>query len=745
MAWLWSVSTAPGERGTIARMRLATRTSAALAVLAVAAGLLAATGSTAAAATPLVRGSVNQLYVLDATPGQVLELLDSDGAVVGTKTVDAAGSLAWRTLEAGAYTVRAKGGAELGGAVRVTDADGPPPPRSLYTGQSLGEGFGYITTRDGTTLSANVTFPSGTGPFPTVVEYSGYDPSNPRNTTMAQLFTTLGYAYVGVNIRGTGCSGGSFRPFEPVQSVDGYDAIETIAAQPWAKFHEVGMVGISYPGISQLYVAQTQPPSLSAITPLSVIDDTYRSTLYPGGILNTGFAVPWATEREEQAAAYGQGWERGRVDAGDTTCQANQSLRLQNPDVLAMIKANPFYRQSIGDPMNPSLFADRIEVPVFLAGAWQDEQTGGHFPGFIDDFTSSPHVYATMVNGSHTESLSLGVFGRFADFLDLYVGRRVPGQAKHVVAPVLAGTLTGVQGLRLPEQPDYDGMSYRQAKRSYESGKPVHILFEEGAAAGQPAGAPVPRFMRSFASWPIPEAKATSWYLGDTGRLTDRPSVRSLREAKPRGYRADPDALPRTTYTGSSSGIWAAQPDYRWKRIPKGTGLGWTSAPLTRQVVPIGTGSVDLWVRSPARDTDLEVTLSEVRPNGTEVYVQSGWLRASHRRLAPGSTAISPAHSHLRADARRLPERGFAKVRVELFPFAHVFRPGSRIRVTVDAPGNSRPLWDFDTIANGERVLVAADAAHRSRLVLPVVAGVKAPRTAPPCGDLRSQPCRTRR
>jgi len=734
-----------GERGTIAGMRLASRTSAALVVLAVAAGMLAATGTTTAvAAAPLVRGSVNQLYVTGATPGQALELLDPGGAVVGTSSVDAAGSLAWRELAPGRYTVRVQGGGPVGTAVQVSDVDGPPPARSLYTGQTLGAGFGYITTRDGTTLSANVSLPSGTGPFPTVVEYSGYDPSNPKNTTMAQLFTTLGYAYVGVNIRGTGCSGGSFRPFEPVQGVDGYDVIETVAAQSWAKFHKVGMVGISYPGIEQLYVAQTQPPSLSAITPLSVIDDTYRSTLYPGGILNTGFAVPWATEREEQAAAYGQGWERGRVDGGDTTCQANQSLRLQNPDVLSMIKANRFYTKRIGDPMNPSLFAHKIEVPVFLAGAWQDEQTGGHFPGFIDDFTSSPHVYATMTNGSHIESLSLGVFGRYADFLDLYVGRRVPGLAKHLVAPVLAGTLTGLQGLKLPEQPDYSGMTYRQAKRSYESGKPIHILFEEGAAQGQPSGSPLPRFERTFDSWPVAEAKATSWYLTAHGRLADRRSTLSQRDAEPRSYRADPDALPRTTF-GDSTSIWVAHPSYHWKQIPKGTGLGWITPPLTRQVVPIGTGSVDLWVRTPARDTDLEVTLTEVRPDGTEVYVQSGWLRASHRRLARGSTAISPAHSHLRADARPLPKRRFAQVRVELFPFAHVFRPGSRIRITVDAPGNSRPLWDFDTIAHGERVLVAADAQHPSRLVLPVVAGVHAPRRAPACASLRSQPCRTYR
>ncbi|MBA2952474.1 CocE/NonD family hydrolase [Nocardioides sp. MAH-18] len=721
------------------------RHSAVAATLALVAGLLVVAGGASAGPTDFtVRGSVNQLYVLGAAPGQQLELVRGT-KVVEEGVVDSAGSLAWRGLDAGSYSVRSATPAATVGPVKVRDVAGKPPAHAFYAGQTLGKGFNYITTRDGTTLSANVTFPSGTGPFPTVVEYSGYDPSNPKNTTMAQLFTTLGFAYVGVNIRGTGCSGGSFRPFEPVQSVDGYDAIEAIAAQPWAKFHKVGMVGISYPGISQLYVAQTQPPSLAAITPLSVIDDTYRSTLYPGGILNTGFAVPWATEREKQAGPYGQGWEKGRVDAGDTTCQANQALRLQNPDVLAMIRANPYYKKSIGDPMNPSLFAPKINVPVFLAGAWQDEQTGGHFPGFLDDFTSAPHLYATMLNGSHPESLSLGVFGRFADFLDLYVGRRVPGEAKHVVAPVLAGTITGVTGLALPEQPDYSGMTFRQAKRDYESGDPIHILFEEGAAAGQPSGSPLPRFERTFASWPIPEAEATSWYLTPRGGLADAPSTLTPRQATPRSYRADPDALPPTTHFQTGDGLWEAHPTYQWKQIPKGKGLGWITEPLTEQVVPIGTGSVDLWVRSPQRDTDLEVTLTEVRPNGTEVYVQSGWLRASHRKLGPGSTVVSPTHTHLRSDARPLPKRGFAEVRVELFPFAHVFRPGSRIRITVDAPGNARPQWDFDTISHGERVLVAADADHPSRLVLPVVPGVDAPRKAPKCSSLRSQPCRTYR
>ena len=494
--------------GTMRRASLAV-----LALVALLLGTLTAidTASAADPATFTVRPSVNQLYVLDATPGQGLELLDADDAVVQSGTVDTAGSLVWRDLTAGVYRVRTTTApVTVSDPETVTDFDDPAPDQSLYTDQTMTKGFGYITTRDGTTLSANVSLPPGKGPFPTVVEYSGYAPSNPADSTFAQIYTNLGYAYVGVNVRGTGCSGGSFRAFEPIQSLDGYDVIETVAAQPWAKFHKVGMVGISYPGIEQLYVAQTQPPHLAAITPLSVIDDTYRGTLFPGGILNTGFAVSWANERDEQAEPYGQGWEQGQVDAGDTTCEANQAVRLQNPDQLALIEDNPYYSAEIGDPITPSLFAHKINVPIFIAGAWQDEQTGGHFPAMLDDFTGSPHVYATMVNGSHTESLSLGVFRRYADFLDLYVGRRVPGNEviKQYIAKTLAETLTGVGGLSLPKGMDFTGMSTsRRSRSSSRRSRSRSSSRRVRPRASRPA-----RRCRasraSFGSWPIKQADA---------------------------------------------------------------------------------------------------------------------------------------------------------------------------------------------------------------------------------------------
>ena len=129
----------------------------------------------------------------------------------------------------------------------------------------------------------------------------------------------------------SGCSGGAFDFFEPLQSLDGYDVIETIARQPWVKDHKVGMMGISYGGISQLFTAATRPPSLEAISPLSVIDAT-ATTLYPGGIRNDGFAVAWAKERQAEAQPAGAGkkgtqpYAEERIKGGDQTCKDNQAL-----------------------------------------------------------------------------------------------------------------------------------------------------------------------------------------------------------------------------------------------------------------------------------------------------------------------------------------------------------------------------------------------------------------------------------
>jgi len=698
-------------------------------------------------ATYTTRGSVGQVVVTGAAPGTSLELLDAAERTVATGTVDGGGALLFRNVAAGAgYVVVARdvSGLQASPRVTVTTASAAPDP-SFYTQQQLGAGYGYIQTRDGTLLAVNVLLPGPieNGPYPTVVEYSGYDPANPDQPQPSMLVASaLGFAAVGVNMRGTGCSGGAFSYFETLQSTDGYDAIEIVAAQPWVKGGKVGMVGISYPGISQLFVAQLQPPHLAAIAPLSVIADSGRGTLYPGGILNDGFAVNWATERMRDAQPGGQPWARRRLEAGDQTCIGNQTLRGQNEDLLEAIRRNTFYDPPVADPLSPATFVDRIAVPVFLAGAWQDEQTGGYFATMLDRFTGTDKVHFTLVNGTHIDPLGPAIFTRWFEFLSFYVAEEIPRlpAAASLILQTLAQDAFGVSRVRVERDRFTDGVSFAAARARFEAEPRVRILFENGAVA--PLGGPTPAFERGFAAWPVPGVQPTAWYFREGGRLAPEPSADGTGADQ---YAYDSADAQRTTFTGGGDSVWRALAPLDWRPIPDGKALAYATDALSADVVMVGSGSVDLWLASTLRDVDLQVTLSEIRPDGQEMYVQNGWLRASHRALdATASSALRPVRTDARADARELPAGEFALARVEVFPFAHAFRAGSRIRITIEAPGGSRPLWKFAALpGDGSAVVtVARTAAHPSRVVLPVIPDVDVPTALPACPSLRAQPCR---
>ena len=156
----------------------------------------------------------------------------------------------------------------------------------------------------------------------------------------------------------------------------------------------------------------------------------------------------------------------------------------------------------------------------------------------------------------------------------------------------------------------------------------------------------------------------------------------------------------------------------------------------------LGHGSIDLWFASTSVDADIEVMLTEVRPDGQEMLVQSGWLRASHRKLRADATDLRPVKTHLREDQTML-EDGFNEVRVELMPFGHIFRAGSKIRLTIDTPGDSMARWFFLLLdqPEGTEHIIAHDEAFPSSILLPVVPSIVVESPLPSC-SLRGQPCR---
>ncbi len=713
-----------------------------------------------------VRPSVEQLAITHAPPATELAIFDGSGAQVGLGTTDDLGSLMVRKLTPGpGFMVKTTTAmpALTAGPYEVMSLASSQPTPTFYTKQHLVPGFQYITTRDGTTLSAYVTFPRpiAEGPFPTVVSYSGYEPSQPGkvldesltglcdalpvicdapNDPSAMIAAFWGYATVNVNIRGTGCSGGAFDFFETMQLLDGYDVIETVAAQPWVMNGKVGMVGLSYPGITQLFVATTQPPHLAAIAPMSVIGAAH-TTMLPGGILNDGFATSWITNVIAKAKPYGQGWEQGMVDAGDLVCKDNQLLHNQYVDNVEQARNIAYYVPAEHDRYNLAKQVDKIQVPVFLASAWEDEQTGPYFFTMLDKFTHAPALRMSVYNGVHIDAYQPQVLGEWLTFLELFVAQRVPVDKPlpRSLAPQLYDRVFGTNTMDIPVSRFGMEPDYATALARWKAEKPLRALFESGAG-GVTVGAPEPTFEHSFSKWPADEVLPVRLYAQPDGSLN---AAMPTTASPAFTFKLDPAAGHRSILAPGGN-VWDLLPDYIWPQPAPLSAVVFESAPLAATQVMFGNASVDLWLKSAVNDADLEVNLTEIRPDGQETYVQSGWIRASRRGSGPDATALWPSPTFFEADAAPLALNQWTQVRVGTAGFQHVFRAGSRIRIAIDTPGGSRAEWFFALLQFPGAVTyeIGHDQAHPSSVVLPVVGGVVAPAALPPCPSLRGQQCR---
>ena len=143
--------------------------------------------STATAAFE-ARGGIRHAYVLDAKRGQRLELVNAQGRVVSKGRADRLGSKIFRNVAPGrGYSVR-----RHGGWARYTGArpsvcctrDRTRSGRSIRR-KTLKQGLNYVKMRDGVELAMTVRLPRGKtladGPFPTLIEYSGYQVAAPHD------------------------------------------------------------------------------------------------------------------------------------------------------------------------------------------------------------------------------------------------------------------------------------------------------------------------------------------------------------------------------------------------------------------------------------------------------------------------------------------------------------------------------------------------------------------------------------
>ncbi|MDX6640070.1 MAG: uncharacterized protein QOF12_1081 [Solirubrobacteraceae bacterium] len=534
---------------------------------------------------------------------------------------------------------------------------------------------GYIPLHDGTQLNYTLTQPKADGRYPVVFEYGPYAEGVASDPT----WNDAGYTMLGVNMRGTGCSSGVFNMTRAdIWGRDGAEVIDWAAKQPWSDGN-IGMLGFSFTGTSQIATAAYAGPALKAIMPGNIFPDLYRDISYPGGVYNA-LDPAWILAGRQFVVgtnAFTQG-------ATDPTCVANEAQALAPDDAQTMDTTVHAYRDDYW-AHDPISLAKRVHVPILGCVNWQDMTV---YSRAFDEFRTAFDPRTTWVvggDGQHTDCPIARA--RRVRFLDHYL---------------------------------------KGADNGWPSTPHLLVVHE---VQGSPGRDNVPDnaggWQTSFATWSdVTRAiKPVRLYLREGARMdTQRPAVTETSDSY--------------TYDGAP-GANKAEGFSQLPVVP-GTELTYTTPPLAQDAEFLGSGSANLWLSSSAPDTELQVMISEIRPDGQEEYVANGWLRLSQRRLDRGqSTLLRPSQTDRLADVQLLTPGVPVFSRTQIEPFDHVFRKGSAIRFSIDAPATSLVALP----APATNTLIHT-VAMSSQLVLGYLPDGRAQTPLPPCAVLLNQPCR---
>jgi predicted acyl esterase len=234
----------------------------------------------------------------------------------------------------------------------------------------------YVTMSDGIDVAVRVYRPDGPGPFPTLFAASPYRYDNddlPQSKVFFWLetgpipwYVGQGYAYVHLDIRGTGKSGGRYGFMDPRERRDLYEVIEWIAAQDWSN-GRVGGIGMSYYCAAQWMMLSQRPPHLTCAAAYDGHYDPYLGWAYPGGVLSTFVSHWWnnSVRVANKFPANGSGPRDVDVDI--------PALLLAHPERDSFWAERSFEDELAG-----------VTIPVYSIGNWAKRELhlGGNLRAF---------------------------------------------------------------------------------------------------------------------------------------------------------------------------------------------------------------------------------------------------------------------------------------------------------------------------------------------------------------------------
>ena len=544
-----------------------------------------------------------------------------------------------------------------------------------------------IPLRDKVELNATLYFPkTPDGPAPkTPVIFTLTPYISDTYHARGAYFASHGYVFALVDVRGRGNSAGEFEPFAQ-EPRDGHDVVEWLAQQPFCD-GKVAMWGGSYAGFDQWATAKEFPPHLATIVPAAAAHPPYD---YPS-LDNVGFLydMQWFTHtsgRTGQQNLFGDSkfWRTKFLDAykkhiAFSTLDSflgNPSKNFQR--IIRHPMADAYY-----DGMVPTQEQfKRILLPILtITGQYDGDELGAMT--FYRDH---------MANASpETRAKHFLIIGPWD-----HAGTRTPTDE---VGGVKFGPAAIVDLNDLHRQ-WYDWTMKNGAKPEFLKNQVAYYLLAPGNSGANGEWKYTDNFANLIAN---PKTLYLDSKNGDangvfrSGMLVEKQPNEGADQ-----YVNDPmDTSRGENVEGVEPKDKTAAIDQSFALCIGKDGLVYHTGPLPKETPLVGCPKVSLWVSLDTPDTDLQVDLYEIQPDGTSIALWNDVRRLRYRESLREAKLVKPDEI----------------VKCNFDPGLFVARrlmKGSRLRLVVYSPNSI--FWQKNYNSGGVVADETAKDAHTAHI-----------------------------
>ncbi|MEU8356943.1 CocE/NonD family hydrolase [Nonomuraea sp. NPDC048882] len=523
---------------------------------------------------------------------------------------------------------------------------------------------------DGVTLLADHYIPPGGGRAPVVLMRSPYGRRGLFGLYYGRGFARQGFHVVIQSCRGGFGSGGSLDPLGDEHD-DGLATVAWLREQSWYG-GSFAMFGPSYLGYTQWAIAPYAGPELKAMA-VQITASQFRDAAYVGGAFALESALSWTTLTDAMSRRFGG---TAALTAPRLTRRAVLSGRpVAELDLVSAGRTLPFFQDLLAHHADPAVpYWDKRD---FSPKVGEVEAAVNMLGGWYDVFLPwQLKDYAALRAAGRRPYLTIGPWYH----IDSRHGRPTMAEASAWFRAHLLGD------------------------RSQLRADPVRLYV---TGAGE---------WRDYPDWPVPGMREQRWHLRPEFGLKPEAPARS----EPDRFRYHPSHP--TPVIGGPVLLGDSRPRDQRRLERRRDVLVYSSDRLAADTEMIGPVRAELFVRSSTPYVDVVVRVCDVRPDGRSYNVCEGVRRLGPGDGEPRDGAPRDGERDYRGDVRR--------VDVDMWPIAHRFRRGHRIRVHVAAgayptiarnPGTGDPLG-----ADGAMVPADVEVFHSpdrpSAVVLPLCA-----------------------